>query len=61
MITKVTKDMTIGEILRVKPGKTHMLMSYGICNCCGGNLTIEESAKAKNLDIEKILAQLNKA
>lgn len=57
----ITRDMTVGEILRVKPGKTHMLMSYGICNCCGGNLTLEESAKAKNLDIEKIIEKLNES
>lgn len=57
----ITRDMTVGEILRVKPDKTHMLMSYGICNCCGGNLTLEESAKAKNLDIEKIIEKLNES
>lgn len=56
----ITKDMTIDNVLRQKPASTQLLMSYGICNCCGGNLTLEESAKNKGINIEDLINRLNK-
>jgi iron-sulfur cluster repair protein YtfE (RIC family) len=35
-------------------------MSYGICNCCGGHLTLEESAKSKGIDLDELLEKVNK-
>jgi iron-sulfur cluster repair protein YtfE (RIC family) len=56
----ITKDTTVSEVLQSKPGATHMLMSYGICNCCGGDLTLAESAEAKGVDIDMLLKRINK-
>ncbi len=56
----ITKEMTVSDVLRVRPQSTHLLMSYGICNCCGGHLTLEESAQTKGIDIEKLLERINK-
>jgi len=52
--------MSISDVLMKKPKATQLLMSYGICNCCGGNLTLEESAESKGVDLEKLLERLNK-
>ncbi|MFV2040767.1 MAG: DUF542 domain-containing protein [Candidatus Hydrothermarchaeales archaeon] len=56
----IRKEMTVAEVLRVNPQSTHLLMSYGICNCCGGNLTLEESAQSKGVDLQMLLNRLNK-
>jgi len=55
----VTKETTVNEVLRSKPGATHLLMSYGICNCCGGERTLAESAEAKGVDITMLLERIN--
>lgn len=56
----ITKEMTVNEVLRAKPQATHLLMSYGICNCCGGDLSLEDSANSKGVDVEKLLERINK-
>jgi iron-sulfur cluster repair protein YtfE (RIC family) len=55
----ITKEMTVGDVLREKPASAHLLMSHGICNCCGGHLTLEESAQSKGVNIEDLLERLN--
>jgi iron-sulfur cluster repair protein YtfE (RIC family) len=55
----ITKEMTVSDILREKPSSTQLLMSYGICNCCGGELTLEESASSKGVDVKKLLERIN--
>ncbi|GBE18718.1 MAG TPA: DUF1858 domain-containing protein [Euryarchaeota archaeon] len=56
----ITKEMTVSEVLREKPSSTKLLMSYGICNCCGGDLTLAESAASKGVDIDMLLERINK-
>jgi iron-sulfur cluster repair protein YtfE (RIC family) len=56
----ITKDTTVNEVLQTKPGATPLLMSYGICNCCGGDLTLAESAEAKGIDVETLIDRINK-
>ncbi len=56
----ITKDMSVNDVLQKKPQGTHLLMSYGICNCCGGNLTLEESANSKGVDVDNLIERLNK-
>jgi len=56
----ITKDMTVGDVFRIKPQSTHLLMSLGICNCCGGHLTLEEAARSKGVDLDNLIARLNK-
>ncbi len=55
----VSKDMRIGEVMRNYPVTRNIFMRYGICDCCGGDLSIEETARAKNLDIDVLLRNLN--
>lgn len=52
----ITKDMKVGEVLRKYPKTRTLLMRYGICDCCGGHLTLEQGAKGK---IDKLLNELN--
>ena len=59
----ITKDMTIGEILKVKPEAAEVLMSMGMgcLGCPSAQVeTLEEACKVHGHDVEDILAKLNK-
>lgn len=55
----ITKETTVSDTIRQRPASAQLLMSYGICDCCGGHLTLEESAKAKGISLEDLLKRLN--
>ena len=60
---KVTKDTYLSELLEYKPEAAYILMSYGMaCVGCPASLmeTVEEAALVHGLDIEELLAKLNK-
>jgi len=61
---KITKDMTISDVARKYPKTAFVFMDYGL-HCIGcpaaPDETLEEAAKLHNLDLEKLLADLNKA
>lgn len=59
----ITKDMTIGEVLRANPEAPRILMSFGMgCIGCPSSQaeTIEEAAMVHGLDLNQILDALNK-
>lgn len=58
----INKDMTIGEVIRMKEGAAEILMSFGMgCVSCPSAQaeTLAEAALVHGLDIEKLLAALN--
>ena len=59
----VTKDMTIGQVVRENPDKVDVLMSFGM-GCVGGPSaqaeTLEEAAMVHGLNVENLLEALNK-
>lgn len=60
---KFTKDMTIGEILRMDMSKAEVLMSFGMgCVGCPSSQgeTLEEAAMVHGMDINALLEALNK-
>ena len=59
----ITKDMTIGEIVKNYPEKIEVLASAGMgcVGCPSAQMeTVEEAASVHGLDIEELLAKLNK-
>lgn len=59
----ITRDMTIGEIVRSNPSSVEILMSFGMgCVGCPSAQaeTLEEAAMVHGMDIEKLLEALNK-
>jgi hybrid cluster-associated redox disulfide protein len=59
----ITKDLTIGEIIRMKEDAPQILMSFGMgCVGCPSAQaeTIEEASKVHGLNLEELLAALNK-
>lgn len=61
--TKITKKMTIGEVIKKHPKTVFLFIDYGL-HCVGCPIaqdeTIEQAAKAHRLDLEKFLEDLNK-
>ncbi|NEZ47889.1 DUF1858 domain-containing protein [Clostridium niameyense] len=60
---KITKDMTIGEIVRNFEGAAEILMSFGMgCVGCPSAQaeTLEEAAIVHGMDINALLEALNK-
>ncbi|TCK90513.1 hybrid cluster-associated redox disulfide protein [Natranaerovirga hydrolytica] len=59
---EIKKDMTIGEVLRVKPDAPQILMGFGMgCVGCPSAQaeTIEEAAMVHGIDVNKIIEALN--
>lgn len=61
---KITKEMTIGQVMQKYPKTIFAFIDYGL-HCVGcpaaGPETIEEAVKVHNLDLKKFLGDLNKA
>lgn len=61
---KITKEMTIREVIGQYPDLSSVLMGLGL-HCVGCPLaqgeTVEEAAKVHNMDLENLLQTLNKA
>lgn len=58
----ITKDMTIGEVVRQKPESVEVLMGFGMgCVGCPSAQaeTLEEAAMVHGLDLEALMAKLN--
>ena len=59
----INKDMTIGEIVKLKEESIEVLMSFGMgCVGCPSAQaeTLEEAAKVHGLNLEDLLQALNK-
>ena len=60
---KVTKDTIVGQLIVEKPEAAPILMEFGLsCVGCPASQmeTIEEAAAVHSLDLDKLLAELNK-
>ena len=59
----ITKDMTIGEVIKINESKAEVLMSFGMgCVGCPSAQaeTIEEAAYVHGIKLEELLDSLNK-
>lgn len=59
----ITKEMTIGEVIRLKDNAPEILMSFGMgCVGCPSAQaeTIEDAATVHGLSLESLLESLNK-
>ncbi|MBK5241169.1 DUF1858 domain-containing protein [Clostridium sp.] len=59
---KITKDMTIGEVVRQFPDSVEILMGFGMgCVGCPSAQaeTLEEAAMVHGLNIEELMTKLN--
>jgi hybrid cluster-associated redox disulfide protein len=62
MADRITKDMTIGEVLQINQGLAPVLMAGGMhCIGCPSSQmeTLEEAAAVHGIETELLLARLN--
>lgn len=61
-MAEITKDTTIGEILRIKPSAAPVLMEIGMhclgCPSAQGE-TIEEAAMVHGIDVNDLISRMN--
>lgn len=61
---KITKEMTIGEVIRNRQEAIKILMDFGMgCVGCPSaqSETLEEAASVHGIEIEKLMEKLNAA
>ncbi|MBU3158951.1 DUF1858 domain-containing protein [Clostridium frigoris] len=59
---KITKDMTIGEVVRQKPESVQILMNFGMgCVGCPSAQaeTLEEASMVHGLNLEELMTAIN--
>jgi len=59
----ITKEMTIGEIVRTKADAPEILMSFGMgCVGCPSSQaeTVEEAVRVHGINLDELLVALNK-
>lgn len=52
-------QLSLGDIALKIPAATHVLRKYHLDFCCGGKKTLEEACRFQNLDMQKIIMELN--
>ncbi|NLL76261.1 MAG: DUF1858 domain-containing protein [Clostridiales bacterium] len=60
-MAEITKDMTIGEILRINPNVAPILMEVGMhCLGCPSSQaeTLEEAAMVHGMDIDELMGKV---
>ena len=58
MSSPIRPDMTVAEVLRIKPAAKFVLFKYEICDCCGGNVKIKDAAEFRGVKLEKLIEEL---
>lgn len=56
----ITRDMTLNSVIKLYPKSVEVFNKFHLDSCCGGSKTLEESAKTAKIDINALLAELNK-
>ncbi len=59
---KITKEMTIGEVIRANPKAAQILMGFGMgcVGCPSAQMeTLEEASQVHGMDINKMIEALN--
>lgn len=57
---KITKDMTINQILKLYPATIGVFNKFDIDACCGGNRNLEQASIEDKVNLEELIEALNK-
>ncbi len=63
-MNKINKDMILGEVTRKYPETINVFLEHGLpCAMChvAFHETVEEGAKSHNINVKKLVDELNKA
>ncbi|MBI5038794.1 MAG: DUF542 domain-containing protein [Nitrospirae bacterium] len=56
---KITKEMTVNQVLKLYPATIGILNQFNIDSCCGGNRNLEQASKEDKAVLEDLLSKLN--
>ena len=56
---KITKEMTVNQVLKLYPATIGILNQFNIDSCCGGNRSLEQASKEDKAALEDLLSRLN--
>jgi hypothetical protein len=56
----LTGNETVDGLILEHPGLRLAMMSYGLCTCCSGSLTLRQTAAARGIPLDVILADLER-
>ena len=61
---KVTKNMLIGDVVKIYPSAIEVLMKHGL-HCIGCHVatweTIEQAARAHGIEVDELIKEINGA
>jgi regulator of cell morphogenesis and NO signaling len=60
-MTTLNADMTVGEMVAERPGRSRVFEELGIDYCCGGKMPLEQACREKGLDAGEVLERLESA
>jgi len=55
-----TSTTTVDDVVHVDPTLSRVLNAHGIDTCCGGSATLAEAAHVRGIDLDALLAALNR-
>lgn len=58
--TIITKNMIINDVIKKYPKTITVFSKFKVDSCCGGAASIEKTAGMSGVDINPLLAELNK-
>ncbi|MFL0194533.1 DUF1858 domain-containing protein [Clostridium sp. WILCCON 0269] len=61
-MAKISKDMTIGEIIKISPAHAQTLMNFGMgCIGCPSaqSETLKEASLVHGIDLDRLISALN--
>ena len=56
----VAREKTVRELIIENPNSTRVFEKLGIDYCCGGKVSLEEACRAANLNIDEVVASLER-
>ena len=60
-VSPITEDMTVGQVVAERPGRSRVFEAHGIDYCCGGKKPLAEVCEKKGLAFDDLKTQLEGA
>ena len=59
-MNRITGDMVINQVIKDYPETIPVFYKFKVDTCCGGGGTIAKTASRDGINVEQLLAELNK-